>query len=566
VQVAKAEKITLQPVSGAAGVLRVTVFELRDGRDLVPMAERLIYRLPAHSLRLSVRSHQADHHAGDKAYFQVKATTENGQSVVAYGLGMAVEQKAAPRQAGLPAHFFLLSEVEHGEDLDNADFVIHDTPEPIVEWFPGAGLVMGIWDHLRRLEKHQALDLFLGTHGWRRFADDNKAKDKLAHAAEAMGDQKRRLQELRTADRTMVQSIENMSLDTLSRLYRDALQRREAEVRLRDSGQLARLSADREAALRAASAATLALADLEHKPRELLRLGVGILTVILVSIGGLLLALGVFRLARQGSARPALTGAMVVLFFALAVYGLVGTRLERDRPQGNDALARLKRPTAALADGKPPVPVHAPATSGLFAASIHKADETAKTDTKDADDRGLRDPVLSAAQKQTSTPDINMGGVTAETLRADSKAEVGRSKEYQQFYAAVVEEQQKRAAAAYKAREKELAQKHKSDKDTKAAKKGDGFAKNKKADPGKNDNQHVAMMLAIPTDPPREYFTQEFVAVPVYQDTILWSPSLRFPDEVSFVLPPQAATYRIFLYANSPTGRLGYYQGTLSVK
>ena len=52
------------------------------------------------------------------------------------------------------------------------------------------------------------------------------------------------------------------------------------------------------------------------------------------------------------------------------------------------------------------------------------------------------------------------------------------------------------------------------------------------------------------------------------QDTLYWSPALFSADghaDVNFDLPRDAGTFRILIYANSPSGRLGFYEGHLEV-
>src|SRR5438046_7574382 len=55
----------------------------------------------------------------------------------------------------MPTHFLLTTEVRKPEDLEHADFLLTDRPEA-----------------------KQALDLLLGTQGWRRFAEQDPAKFK----------------------------------------------------------------------------------------------------------------------------------------------------------------------------------------------------------------------------------------------------------------------------------------------------------------------------------------------------------------------------------------------------
>jgi hypothetical protein len=49
-------------------------------------------------------------------------------------------------------------------------------------------------------------------------------------------------------------------------------------------------------------------------------------------------------------------------------------------------------------------------------------------------------------------------------------------------------------------------------------------------------------------------------------DTVLWYPALAAADgtaRIGFNLSLSPATYRILLYAHSPTGRLGAYRGQI---
>ncbi|MBI3412239.1 MAG: zf-HC2 domain-containing protein [Planctomycetes bacterium] len=53
------------------------------------------------------------------------------------------------------------------------------------------------------------------------------------------------------------------------------------------------------------------------------------------------------------------------------------------------------------------------------------------------------------------------------------------------------------------------------------------------------------------------------------QDTLVWHPMLLADDgraSVGFQAPYGASTYRVLIYANSPTGRLGFYEGRFEVR
>ncbi len=161
---------TLLPVSfqvpaDAEGVLTATVWSDKD----VPLAERLIFRQPAHPLKVSISADKKAYVPGDNAKLTVKATDENGKPVSAVVgvtvtddsvLEMIEKREQAPQ---LPVMAFLESEVD---DLADAHVYL-DSKNP---------------------QAPLATDLLLGTQGWRRFALMDLAK-----FIEANGDKSRRL-------------------------------------------------------------------------------------------------------------------------------------------------------------------------------------------------------------------------------------------------------------------------------------------------------------------------------------------------------------------------------------
>jgi hypothetical protein len=152
---------TLTPEAGAGGVCRVTVFEDRPGaasRELVPVAERLIFRRPAEKLDVALRPDRPGYVPGQKAGLAVEARDEKGAA--ADGVAMvAVVDKSVLTLAdektyrSMPTHFLLTSEVKRPEDLEYADFLLGPDPRAA-----------------------DALDLLLGVQGWRRFAEQDPAR------------------------------------------------------------------------------------------------------------------------------------------------------------------------------------------------------------------------------------------------------------------------------------------------------------------------------------------------------------------------------------------------------
>ena len=146
------------------GVTRITVFEepeaVTEGRtDLKPVAERLVFRQPGHSLKLSASITRANGSQpkafvpGDSLRMQITSTTESQTPTPAI-LWASVVNKSVITMADdktdrlMPTHFLLNGEVRHPEELEHADFLLTDQPNAA-----------------------RTLDLLLGTQGWRRFAE-----------------------------------------------------------------------------------------------------------------------------------------------------------------------------------------------------------------------------------------------------------------------------------------------------------------------------------------------------------------------------------------------------------
>jgi hypothetical protein len=153
------------------GVYRITVFEDQGGqganRRLVPRAERLVYRQPKEQLKLDVRPSQSQFIPGDRVTLTVTARDEKDRPTGAVVLLSVVDKRtltmADEKTARtMPTHFLLTTEVRKPEDLEHADFLLTDKPQA-------------------RL----ALDLLLGTQGWRRFAEQDPKKFRKQFADDA---------------------------------------------------------------------------------------------------------------------------------------------------------------------------------------------------------------------------------------------------------------------------------------------------------------------------------------------------------------------------------------------
>ena len=148
----KPVEVTLNPVPSLSGVTRVTVFEEIAGAEK-PVAERLVYRQPSQQLNLNVNPDKQRYNPGSKVNLDVRATNEGEQPVPAILMVAVVNQSILTMAdektyRSMPTQFLLASEVAKPEDLEHADFLLSDHPEAPV-----------------------ALDLLLGTQGWRRFVE-----------------------------------------------------------------------------------------------------------------------------------------------------------------------------------------------------------------------------------------------------------------------------------------------------------------------------------------------------------------------------------------------------------
>ena len=152
------------------GVTRVTVFDLPNedaiGREeLKPLAERLVFRTPGEQLKLTATPRKANGTEqmgpfvpGQRVELAVSSSDETGAPKPAV-LWVAVVNKSVLTMADektermMPTHFVLSGEVQKGEDLEHADFLLTAHPKAA-----------------------QSLDLLLGTQGWRRFSEQNPAR------------------------------------------------------------------------------------------------------------------------------------------------------------------------------------------------------------------------------------------------------------------------------------------------------------------------------------------------------------------------------------------------------
>lgn len=147
--------VRLYPAGGAGGVFRLTVFEEEraDGPRprLVPHAERLVFRRQRDRLNLAVKPGKDFYLPGERATLRVESRGEDQEPISSVAMVSVVDRALLSLVEGLapatlPAHFTLLGDIEGPEELEQADVLLA----------PSARAA-------------EALDLVLGTQGWRRF-------------------------------------------------------------------------------------------------------------------------------------------------------------------------------------------------------------------------------------------------------------------------------------------------------------------------------------------------------------------------------------------------------------
>lgn len=142
-------EIAVPVAETAEGVIRLTVYDY-SVQPPPPVAERLVYRRPTRKLAIQPAPAQTDYLPGDAVNVAVSVQDERGQPQTAV-LGASVVDEAAlslvrDRSASLTTHFWLMGQIDDVRGLEDANFYLSDGSEA-----------------------EQALDLLLGTQGWRRF-------------------------------------------------------------------------------------------------------------------------------------------------------------------------------------------------------------------------------------------------------------------------------------------------------------------------------------------------------------------------------------------------------------
>lgn len=147
----KANPVTVALDDEAGGVIRLTIYDYR-AHPPEPVAERLFYRPPARRLQIRVEANRDGYSPGEPIDVPLSvADEEDAPREATLNVGLvpeALSGLADDRTPTVPTHFLLATELAGTEDLGDPEFYSGESREAAV-----------------------ALDLLLGTQGWRRFLE-----------------------------------------------------------------------------------------------------------------------------------------------------------------------------------------------------------------------------------------------------------------------------------------------------------------------------------------------------------------------------------------------------------
>jgi hypothetical protein len=548
--------VALHPVAGTRGVVRVTVCERRAG-VLVPLAERLVYRAPAEYLVLSVAGKDGNKplHSPPATAAQLQAEVKNeaGKRTAAWLLAVVVADNALQRLGGRAeqspaAEFYLTRAVRHPEELEDADILLADTPQA-----------------------RQALDLFLGTQGWRHFVPAGPGAVAELDAKQARARARAGLPALLIVDNQQ---------EDVKASYAQALADRRRELHDQAEGTWAKLHTERARRLDEARLAALNLSRYEGLPRDYLRGAVVVTLLVLFAAGSVFLVIGLVRVARAARAAPSFALACAALALCVATYLLSGDlRTSDESPGSGGTIARLSRQDWPPPD-LPPAAAERPRAPGQGGPKEQRDRQTRTGDVYVFGGEAKPEETKGATAKAPGMPNGRMrfpGTGSAEVARGDaegkSAGEMTKGKKAVKGGAAksgadpthpsqnlakgpIPEPGGLGTGGKMKARPMAMKMAR-----PMGVKPGQGGPEKGKGD-GKKDDRHDQGGAAVL----RAYMHRNLPAAPNSPDTVFWDPLLPAADGTAtlrFDLPGRPATYRVLLYGHDAAGRLGVYLGKL---
>jgi hypothetical protein len=492
------------PAVAVGGVTRVTVFDQTTG-GAVPVAERLVFRRPAEGLNLRIDAGDRPYTPGDRVTVDITATDETGKPAaailwVAVVNGSVLTVADDRTERSLPTHFLLAGEVRRPEQLEHADFLLTRHPRAA-----------------------EALDLLLGTQGWRRFAEQAAPLARAAAGPKA---------EPPAAFLAGAGPVPLAPGDPTAARFRPRLEAATADAAAAERA-VARADEDARRAEREANAARdQAAADLRAAAGELLaaedRLRASVWPLVLAAAGVVVLAAR-FSLLRRHPAR----GVLLAVGVSLVAAG--GVQLAAPRLLGDEWRER----TAGVAKAEPaidtkPSPGRRPVVESF----------DPKGRPKPGDPRVASEPRagLDLLPRPSAPPEAALAQLQADAGDPAARAEAEKR----------LAEQIELAVRGGKPGGRLTAIERESVDRVKWAVVGPGpFVVREYA--------HIR-----PEPPPGDATRTDFT------ETVIWHPLLVLPADgrasVSFQLGDSVAAHRVLVAGHTLDGRLGSTTGTIEVR
>jgi hypothetical protein len=534
-------RVVLRPPAGAHGVLRITAYEPREG-ELVPLAERLVFRVPAHRLEAAVEADKTSYAPGDHVQLGFQTRNEQGRPASSVLLASVVDARAfgwagQPGGDG-PAPYELSSDVSEPRELEEAAVWVRDEPAA-----------------------HAALDRFLGTQGWRGFVPADRARQNmlLAKGGKLGG-------HLGRGPEPAVLSLDNRRVvrRKFEAQVKEALDELDAETRRSEE----ELEGQRALHTEEAARADAALADWEQLPRSVLRWGLAGLVVVLLGAGVLTLVVGLVRTVRSsGATTPYFATAFASLLACVVLVFVVRDDRPSETARGEGArsdLAKAEWGPWQFAQPDLALPTTPAIPEGTFAAAPRVA----------LKDRLEEVFALEMPARRRAEMDFRY---RAEDSADKGPAAAGEMKNLRKK----VPEGSKREMKSFPLKRAKKADRRYPAPKAKAAKspappalgrggagptppRSRGMAKGKDVAKGEvaKDGAPGAVLVRYAHVRPRE--TEKARAD--RQETVLWLPALDAAGgraAASFDLSDNVTTYRILVYGHTADGRLGLARGQL---
>jgi hypothetical protein len=517
-------EVQLSPPADVGGVLRLTVFE-DTGKVLRPVAERLVYRIPSRRLVLSAEPNQPEFKPGEQVQLTIRAKTEQGEPIPAWLLVAVVskarlEQAGAPRERSLPGYFHLATDVQHPEEWERADLWLADNPRSAA-----------------------ALDLLLGTQGWRRFADP-KSQPALGYPMVASP------RGTGPIDETPVLKLDNT--DQVQRFYTAALAATLAAAQHAAAAKDTEFAeVERQLVDRSEETGT-ALATYRAQAEGWVRLGVGLVFLAFLAAGSLLFLWAFVRVLRGRTANTRyFAGAFASLLLCLLTgYGLLREQGLLNQPNGMDvgpgAVSQVTPKGQDEAPGAPRFKADLEADIGPAGAASRSSLLIVPEKTQAPAGRFNWDGRLAEASAEKTQADRANAG-------EDNRTPAGRTAVGPATSAVP-------ATSASPPQSMRSLQPERLVPDLKMMKPAGALPARVAPAPG------GAAELSL-----REYaFGAQKAAAgqeSSFQGTVLWHPAVFAEGgtaQVTFTLPGQAAVYRLLACGHSLAGHLGAVEGVLA--